>query len=100
MHDILIIGAGHNGLTCAHYLARKGLKVAILEAADKVELVLPDTGVCDGWGRFDDEVDVTTGAAGCGTDTSTRGGCCGPAVTAGRGDFVSLESLTGSRNRA
>ena len=36
MHDVLIIGAGHNGLTCAHYLARKGLKVAILEAADKV----------------------------------------------------------------
>jgi phytoene dehydrogenase-like protein len=36
MHDVLIIGAGHNGLTCAHYLARKGLKVAILEASDKV----------------------------------------------------------------
>lgn len=36
LHDILIIGAGHNGLTCAHYLAKKGLKVAILEAADKV----------------------------------------------------------------
>ena len=36
MHDILIIGAGHNGLTCAHYLAKKGLKVAMLEAADKV----------------------------------------------------------------
>jgi phytoene dehydrogenase-like protein len=36
MYDILIIGAGHNGLTCAHYLAKKGLKVAILEAADKV----------------------------------------------------------------
>lgn len=36
MHDILIIGAGHNGLTCAHYLAKKGLKVAILEASDKV----------------------------------------------------------------
>ena len=36
MHDILIIGAGHNGLTCAYYLAKKGLKVAILEAADKV----------------------------------------------------------------
>ena len=36
MHDVLIIGAGHNGLTCAHYLAKKGLKVAILEAADKV----------------------------------------------------------------
>jgi len=36
MHDVLIIGAGHNGLTCAHYLAKKGLKVAVLEAADKV----------------------------------------------------------------
>ena len=36
MHDVLIIGAGHNGLTCAYYLAKKGLKVAILEAAEKV----------------------------------------------------------------
>ena len=36
MHDVVIIGGGHNGLTCAYYLARKGLKVAILEAADKV----------------------------------------------------------------
>ena len=29
--DALIIGAGHNGLVCAHYLARAGLKVAIYE---------------------------------------------------------------------
>ena len=36
MHDVVIIGAGHNGLTCAYYLAKKGLKVAVLEAADKV----------------------------------------------------------------
>ena len=26
MHDAIIIGAGHNGLTCAYYLAKKGLK--------------------------------------------------------------------------
>jgi phytoene dehydrogenase-like protein len=30
-HDVLIIGAGHNGLTCACYLAAAGLKVRVLE---------------------------------------------------------------------
>jgi len=29
--DVLIVGAGHNGLTCAFYLARAGLKVRMLE---------------------------------------------------------------------
>ena len=36
MHDAVIIGGGHNGLTCAWYLASKGLKVAVLEAAGTV----------------------------------------------------------------
>jgi phytoene dehydrogenase-like protein len=35
-HDAIIIGAGHNGLTCAFYLAKKGLKVAVLERATTV----------------------------------------------------------------
>src|SRR3954471_662403 len=29
--DVLIIGGGHNGLVCAFYLARRGLKVTLLE---------------------------------------------------------------------
>ena len=29
--DVLIIGAGHNGLVCAAYLAAAGLKVTVLE---------------------------------------------------------------------
>src|ERR671935_3266340 len=30
-YDVVIIGAGHNGLTCAAYLAMAGLKVKVLE---------------------------------------------------------------------
>ncbi|HEY1143232.1 MAG TPA: NAD(P)/FAD-dependent oxidoreductase [Sphingomicrobium sp.] len=34
--DVIVIGAGHNGLTCAYYLAARGLKVAVLEASETV----------------------------------------------------------------
>jgi phytoene dehydrogenase-like protein len=30
-YDVVIIGAGHNGLTCAAYLGRAGLKVKVIE---------------------------------------------------------------------
>jgi phytoene dehydrogenase-like protein len=30
-YDAVVVGAGHNGLTCACYLAKTGLKVLVLE---------------------------------------------------------------------
>src|SRR6478736_4042467 len=46
------------------------------EAASRVELALPETGVCGGAGLFDEPAAATAGADG----EEAVGGCCAPAV--------------------
>jgi beta-carotene ketolase (CrtO type) len=36
MHDVIVVGGGHNGLTSAAYLAKGGKRVLVLEARDVV----------------------------------------------------------------
>jgi beta-carotene ketolase (CrtO type) len=36
VYDVIVIGAGHNGLTCGAYLARAGRRVAVLERREIV----------------------------------------------------------------
>ncbi|MGH2697829.1 MAG: phytoene desaturase family protein, partial [Actinomycetota bacterium] len=35
-YDVAVVGAGHNGLVCACYLAKQGLSVVVLERTDRV----------------------------------------------------------------
>ena len=35
-YDVIIVGGGHNGLTCAAYLGRAGRSVLVLEAGDRI----------------------------------------------------------------
>jgi phytoene dehydrogenase-like protein len=36
IHDVIVIGGGHNGLACATYLARSGMDVLVLERSSSV----------------------------------------------------------------
>ena len=35
-YDAIVVGAGHNGLVCAAYLAKAGRKVLVVERRDQV----------------------------------------------------------------
>ena len=51
-YDAVIIGSGHNGLVCANYLARKGLKVAVLERRHVIGGAAVTEEIAPGFRRF------------------------------------------------
>lgn len=52
MHDAIVIGAGHNGLVCACYLAKAGRKVLVLERREVVGGAVCTEEILPGY-RFD-----------------------------------------------
>jgi beta-carotene ketolase (CrtO type) len=51
--EVVVIGGGHNGLVCACYLARAGLEVLVLEAADRPGGCIATVDLPGGRGRLE-----------------------------------------------
>lgn len=53
MSEVVVIGAGHNGLACGAYLARAGLSVTVLEQAPEPGGCIATVELPDGRGRLE-----------------------------------------------
>ena len=53
MSEVVVIGAGHNGLACAAYLARSGLSVTVVEQAPEPGGCIATVELPDGRGRLE-----------------------------------------------
>ena len=62
-YDVVIVGGGHNGLTCAAYLAKAGKKVLVLEARDVVGRRLRDEGGRRARGSATTSIRTSTGSS-------------------------------------
>lgn len=51
--DVVVIGAGHNGLACGAYLAREGLDVVVVEQAAEPGGCVATVELADGAGRLE-----------------------------------------------
>ena len=48
-HDVIVVGAGHNGLTAASYMAKAGLDVVVLEKNDWIGGAAVSRELYPGW---------------------------------------------------
>ncbi len=51
--DVVVIGGGHNGLTCACYMAKAGLNVVVLESSDTPGGCINTIDLPDGRGKME-----------------------------------------------
>jgi beta-carotene ketolase (CrtO type) len=83
--DVVVIGAGHNGLACACYLARAGLGVTVLEAADTPGGCIHTVELRGGRGRLELGAYEHGGIRGSGVagdlELETASGCASTAAT-------------------